>query len=145
MEVIQMNNVYIERGEVKFNDDSNSDRHLNMVEFLTNLKRSADYSDRFRNFVHFERAKLKPKEADERLLQYFCDGEVDGYYELFLLDLNSEEAVWQFIEDNNLNSEEIEYIYTDYDCTGQKFGGKPYIKRLCDNRYVLRYHYSFDV
>ncbi|MBE0451580.1 MAG: hypothetical protein IBX70_12150 [Clostridia bacterium] len=87
---------------------------------------------------------------DERrmeLLQYFVtdDGTGESYNKIYLLECKSEDDVWRFIKDQNLQTEYLEPPVSAHDCTGALYGGEPVIKKLCKDRYTLKYRFHFDV
>lgn len=105
---------------------------------------SEPYKDKYTSIKQKFRKLFKEK-RDRRILMYHVDGEYDWYKELYLLKVNDEEAVWQFIYDNNLSEEYQSCSNSMYDCTGEKFGGEPIIKKICDGRYTLRYSWNYDL
>lgn len=116
---------------------------LNEIDFLFYRLITTKHTDKVISLKRQFR-KLFKESVDKRVLMYYCDGDVDSYKELYLLKAYSEDAVWQFIYDNNLSQEYIHCPNSMYDCTGQRFGGEPIIKKICDGRYTLRYSWNYD-
>lgn len=81
---------------------------------------------------------------DPRFDRFYTDGEYTGWTELYVLNVNSEEEVREFMKDYYLNEEYIHPYASAYDCTGQLFGGAPSIRPLCEGRYILSYRWYRD-
>lgn len=120
-------------------------------EILTELKQEHDTKgiDMLKRSLRKARRELETlMKTDSRIINYLDDsakGYNDSYIECYIISAKSELDVWQFIHDNNLNTEYIQCKPSLYDCTGQEFGGNPCIRRLTDNSYVLSYHWYLDV
>jgi hypothetical protein len=98
---------------------------------------SLDVLRKYRKVVHHQR--------DTRLLQCFIKGDSYWSQELYLLDVSSKMDVMSFIDEYGLSKSFVYPKESVYDCTGSAFGGIPQIKKLCNDRFVLRYEWNYDV
>lgn len=97
------------------------------------------------DYAHWKRemrARVNPARED-RVLLYFSDGNQAYYKEVFLLKVASLNEVYKFMRDYSLNGYYLEMPLSDIP-SGRWFDGHPNIKKIADNRFVLRYQWLLD-
>jgi len=98
-----------------------------------------------KNILREYRKILKETELPSDILQYRVYDDGFTFEETFLLNCNDDSDVIKFIKKNQLSLEYHEAPCTIYDCSSAMFGGKPIFRKVCTNRYLLKYYWSLDV
>ena len=129
-------NIVIKRSEVK-----KAQFCLGVIKLHGRKNNSSTTNDILREY----RKKLKGTELPSEILQYRAIDDGFSFKEIFLLDCFVESDVIKFIEKNQLPQEYQDAPCTIYDCSGAIIGGEPIIKKICANRYLLKYYWTIDV